>query len=100
MRPICVDWQGPRSSETEEEKVIAKPWLEEEIDFSKVKLCASKIVAIFSDNDPDVDLGDKELFEKNLGAATIVEHNKGHFSDDAGIKELPSALDAVLKMAE
>lgn len=85
--------------ETEEEKVIAKPWLEEEIDFSKVKSCAGKIAAIFSDNDPYVDLGDKELFEKNLGAETIVEHDKGHFSDDAGIKELPSALDAVVMMA-
>ena len=45
-----------------------------------------------------MDLGDKELFEKNLNAKTLIEHNKGHFSDDAGVKELPSALEAILEM--
>ena len=77
---------------TDEEKEIAKPWLETPIDFEKIKKQTDKIVAIFSDNDPDVDLINKELFEKNLGAKTLVEHNKGHFSDDAGIKELSSVL--------
>lgn len=85
--------------ETEEEKMVAKPWLETLIDYKKVKQNIPKIIAIFSDDDPDVDLGDKELFEENLGAKTLVEHNKGHFSDDAGVKELPSALKAVLEIS-
>lgn len=85
--------------ETEEEKKIAKPWLETEMDFEKIKKHTNKIIAIFSDNDPDVDLGDKELFEKYLGAKTIIEHNKGHFSDDTGIKKLKSALDSVLEIS-
>jgi len=84
---------------TDEEKEIAKPWIESAIDCNKIKQNAGKIIAIFSDNDPDVDLGDKELFEKRLDAKTIVEHKKGHFSDDAGIRELPSVLDAVLEIA-
>jgi len=83
---------------TEEEKKLAEPWLETKIDFEKIKKHTNKIVAIFSDNDPDVDIGDKELFEKYLGAKTIVEHNKGHFNDDAGIKELPILLEELLKM--
>ena len=86
--------------ETEEEKQLAKPWLETKIDFEKIKKHTNKIVAIFSDNDPDVDLGDKELFEKYLNAKTIVEHNKGHFSDDAGVKELPVVLEELLKITE
>lgn len=86
--------------ETEEEKLIAKPWLETPINFEKVKSVVKKMVAIFSDNDPDVDLGNKELFESYLGAKTLVEHNKGHFSDDALVKELPVALCAILEMME
>ncbi|PIR70020.1 MAG: hypothetical protein COU46_03745 [Candidatus Niyogibacteria bacterium CG10_big_fil_rev_8_21_14_0_10_42_19] len=84
---------------TDEEKEIAKPWLESLMDYDKIKQNASKIIAIFSDDDPDVDLGDKELFGKRLGAHTYVEHKKGHFSDDAGVKKLPSALDAVLEIS-
>lgn len=85
--------------ETDEDKKIAKPWLETKIDFNKIKERTNKIVAIFSDNDPDVDLGNKDLFEKHLNAKTIVEHNMGHFSDDTGVKELPSALKALLEIA-
>jgi uncharacterized protein len=85
---------------TKEEKVIAKPWLEIPMDYDKIKQQAGKIIAIFSDDDPDVDLGDKKLFEKYLNAETIVEHKKGHFSDDAGVMELPSALNSLLKIAE
>ena len=78
---------------TDEEKEIAKPWIETPIDFEKIKKQTNKITAIFSDNDPDVDLSNKELFEKNLNAKIFIEHNKGHFSDDASIKELPSVLE-------
>ena len=84
---------------TDEEREIAKPWLERVMDYNKTKRWSGKIIAIFSDDDPDVDLGDKEPFEKYLNAKTVVEHQKGHFSDDAGIKELPSALEAVLEIA-
>ncbi|MBI5420915.1 MAG: serine hydrolase family protein [Parcubacteria group bacterium] len=83
---------------TDEEREIAKPWLETPMDYENIKKQAGNIIAIFSDNDPDVDLGDKELFEKRLSAKTIVEHNKGHFSDDVGIKELPSVLAALLEI--
>lgn len=84
---------------TQEEKDIAKPWLETPIDTEAVKRHAKRIIAIFSDNDPDVDLSDKELFENRLGAETIVEHNKGHFSDDASVTELPVALEAIVSLA-
>lgn len=79
--------------ETEEEKAIAKPWLETPINTDKIKKIANKIVAIFSDNDPDVPLSDKELFKEKFDAKIIIEHNKGHFSDDAGVKELPVVLE-------
>lgn len=82
-----------------ESEKIAKPWLETPMNYEKVKKNAEKIIAIFSDDDESVGLENKDLFEKFLAAKTIVEHNMGHFSGDAGIKELPSALDAVLEIS-
>ena len=98
---VCVaGWFRLLHLATEEEKEVAKPWLESKMDYQKIKRKAGPIIAIFSDDDPDVDLGDKELFEKHLNAKTILEHNKGYFDDDAGIKKLPSALGALLEITE
>jgi len=84
--------------EDPEDKEIAKPWIENPINFEKVKDHTDTFVAIFSDNDPDVPLSDKDLFEQKLGAKIIIEHNKGHFSDDVGVKELPVVLKEILQM--
>ena len=87
-------------NQTDEEKEIAKPWLETPIYFEKIKKHAESFKAIFSDNDPFVPIEDAALFEKNLSAKIIVEHDKGHFSGSDEIKELPSALTAILEIAE
>jgi predicted alpha/beta hydrolase family esterase len=84
--------------ETKEEEEIAKPWLETPIDAEKIKQMANNIIAIFSDNDPDVALSESEVFKEKLGAKIIIEKGKGHFSDDAGIKELPVVLNELLGM--
>ena len=84
--------------ETKEEKEIAKPWLNNRINTDKIKMLTKNIVAIFSDDDQDVPLSDSKLFKERLNAKIIIEHNKGHFSDDAGIKELPVVLNKILKM--
>ena len=98
---VCVaGFLNSSNLATDEENKIAKPWLETPIDYEKIKKNAGKITAIFSDDDESVGLENKDLFEKLLDAKTIIAHNKGHFSDDAGIKELPSALDAVLEISE
>ena len=85
--------------ETEEEKKIAKPWLDNKINFDKVKKNCNRIVAIFSDNDPFVDLEENKLAFEKLNAEIIVEKNKGHFDDESKTTKLPSALKAVLKIA-
>lgn len=96
---VCVaGFFNLQGLETEEEKELAKPWLETKIDFEKIKTHTNKITAIFSDNDPFVGLENKELFEKYLGAKTIIEHNKGHFDDAAEIKELPVVLKELLEI--
>jgi uncharacterized protein len=88
-----------KAYEVDEDLKIAKPWLKTPIDWEKIKSHTQKFVAIFSDNDPLVPLSDSEIFKENLGAEIIIEHNKKHFSGSTGITELPSALEAVLKMS-
>lgn len=96
---VCVaGWFRLLHLATDEEKEIARPWLETLLDYERVKQNVSKIVAIFSDNDPDVDVADSEFFKNNLNAKIIIEHNKRHFSDDAGITELPVVLEELLKL--
>jgi hypothetical protein len=85
--------------ETDEDVVIAKPWLETTLDWPAIKTHAGKFIAIFSDDDPLVPISDAEIFKDKLGAEIVVEHNKGHFSGSSGIKELSSALEAILEIA-
>jgi hypothetical protein len=85
--------------ETEEDAEIAKPWLETPLDWNKIKSHSEKFFAIFSDNDPLVTISDAKIFESELGAKIITEHEKEHFSGSSGIKDLPSALEAILEIA-
>lgn len=84
--------------ETDQERVIAKPWLETSIDTQKVKQRLNKIFALFSDNDKFVPLSNKSYFENRLGAETLVLHDMSHFSGSDGIKDLPIVLEQILKM--
>ena len=84
--------------EGEEVVEIARPWMETPINFNKVKMIAGKIIAIFSDNDEFVELTQKDFFQEKLGAQTIIEHEKGHFSPAENISELPSALESIISL--
>ncbi len=84
----------------EEEKEIARPWLETPIDFQRVRKNCGQVVAIFSDDDPEVPMSDAPIFEKELGAQIIVEHEKGHFNESDEVWELPEALNAVLEISK
>lgn len=97
---FVAGWLILGDSETKEEKEIGRPWVETPIDFEKVRQRTNKFVSIFSDDDEVVPSENKDMLEKELGARTILEHNKGHFSGSDGVTELPSALEAVLEMAK
>ena len=65
----------------EEDLLIANPWEQTIINWGKIKKSANSFIAIFSDNDPNVPLEEnKKIFEDNLGAKTVIEHDKGHFN--------------------
>jgi predicted alpha/beta hydrolase family esterase len=95
---LLAPWLGltDEAFEDEEDRIIAKPWLETPINWEKVKKHTNNFVSIFSDNDPLVPFNDSEIFKNNLGSKIIVEHDKGHFSGSDGITELPSALNSIL----
>ena len=98
---FVAGWYNIRNLETEGEKRIAGPWVNTLRNDEKIrKIINGKAVAIFSDNDPWVIPENQSSWKEKVGAEIIIEHNRGHFSGDDGIKELPSALDAVLKISD
>ena len=83
----------------DEDKEVAKEWLETPISFEKVKSHLQKSVAIFSDNDSWVPLENQDDFKDKLNSEIIIEHNMGHFSGNSGTKKLPIVLDKLLALS-
>ena len=97
---FVAGWFSLINLETEQEKEIAKSWIESRIDFDKVKTHANKFVAILSDDDPWVDLREnKKIFEEELNAKVIIEHKKGHINESDNDK-LPSVLNSLNEMVK
>ena len=98
---VCVaGWFTLSELETEEEKVIGKPWVETPIDFEKIRSVCPSITAVFSDDDEVVPLeANRSVFTEKLGATIIMETGKGHFSGSDGVTELPSVLEAIVNMS-
>ncbi|MDO8593899.1 MAG: alpha/beta hydrolase [bacterium] len=65
----------------------------------KAKAHCDKFVMLFSDNDPFVPMEKSLEMAKQVGAKTILERGKGHFTARDGVTALPNALSALLKMA-
>jgi uncharacterized protein len=66
------------------------------LDFSEVKKHAREFVSIVSDNDHVISKDLSEELSERVGAWTIIEHNKGHFT--TGVKKIPSVLNVILEM--
>ncbi len=93
---FVAGWFTLMNLQTDEEREIARPWLETPIDGQKVRTHTDRILAVFSDNDDVVPLENQGFFEKRLGASTILEHHKGHFSGGEGITEIPIVLKTLM----
>ena len=83
-----------------EEQEIWNAWRNAPVDLSLVYAHAPKSVAIFSDDDPFVPLDNLNDFRDKLNSEIVVEHGKKHFTEDSGCRELPVALESVLKLAQ
>mgnify|MGYP001576371914 FL=1 len=91
---FVAGWFTLHGLTTQEERDIAGPWLTEPFDFEKVKKRKYSFIALFSDDDPFVPLENKEIFNKKLGAQTIVEKGQGHYNE----KKAPQVLREVLHL--
>lgn len=97
---FVAPWIHLKELETEEEKMIAEPWLKSPIDFDRIKEHTNRYICIFSDNDCYVPLSDSEIFKEKLDAKIVIEKNKGHFSGSDNINELPSALNELVDLSK
>ena len=95
---FVAGWYNLRNLETEKEKQIAGPWVNTPRNDEKIRRNDNQAVAIFSDNDPFVQTENQESWKEKVGAKIIMEHNKGHFTENDGVISLPSALEAMLEM--
>ncbi len=93
-------WFGMNEEVLEEEGALdtAKPWLRDQIEFSKPRRMLGKIIAIFSENDPYAPVSQADMFKNQLGAETVLVPNRGHFTSMDDVTEAPEVLDAVLEM--
>ncbi len=85
------------TGQSSEEEKIAQPWIQTPINFSNIKQKINKVIALFSDDDPDVPLTNIEVFRKKLNAEIIIEKNKGHFTEGDDVKELLVVLASLYK---
>ena len=81
-------------NQDEEEKVIAKPWIETPIDYAKVKVNLTSSVAILSDNDPYVPYEEtKRNFEIRLGSEVVTIPGAGHITSGDGFGPFPQLVE-------
>lgn len=82
------------TNQGEEEKVIAKPWIETPIDYAKVRGNLAKSVVVLSDNDPYVPYEEtKNGFETRLGSEAITIPGAGHVTVADGFGPFPQLLE-------
>lgn len=92
---FVAGWFNLINLEDQASEAIAKPWIKTPIDFEKVRNAADNFTVLLSDTDEWVPLSDRELFEKKLGAKVIIQKNKGHFTEDDDVKEIPEILELI-----
>ncbi len=90
---FVAGWFKLDNLEDEEVKEIAEPWTDTPINFDKVKEKIRNLTVFLSSNEPYNYIEEnKETFEKKLNAKVVILKNKGHFTEEDGVKELPEIL--------
>ena len=94
---FVAPWFTLQSLEDEESESTAKPWLETEIDLEKVKSSVNKIKVFLSKDDEFVEFEENRKKFVEMGAEIFVFEDKGHFTDEEGVIELPELVEEILK---
>lgn len=82
----------------EEDRQVAMPWIEAPIDYEKVRTICPKSVAIFTKDDPFVNVMNAEFYKERFGSEIIILESGGHLNDESNTKNLPQVVEAVEKM--
>ena len=95
---FVAGWFKLDNLEGEEVEAIANPWMNITIDFNKIKQKIPKLSVFLSTNEPYGFVEENtKIFKEKLNAKVILEKNKGHFTEDDGINELPEVLKEILR---
>lgn len=78
----------------EDQMKIAKQWLTNLPDNTKIVARAEKMFALFSDNDPYVPIENSKLL-KEYGFTSEIIENRFHFDAESGITEVPEVLEKI-----
>mgnify|MGYP001611765529 CR=1 FL=1 len=90
---FVAGWFKLDNLEGEEVEIIANPWINTPIEFNKIKQKISKLTVFLSTNEPYGFVKENtKIFKEKLNAKIILEKDKGHFTEDDGISELPEIL--------
>lgn len=87
-----------KGSLTAAEEAVIRPWIESKIDMARAREHSARFVSVLSGNDPYVKVDNAKVFEKELGASSIIIPKAGHFTEQDGYKELHVVLNELLKM--
>ena len=94
---FVAGWFKLGDLENNEVAKIAEPWIKTPIDFDKVKQKISRLTVFLSSNDPYGFVEENtRIFREKLGAKVIIENNKGHFTEDDGVMEVPEVVREIL----
>ena len=96
---FVAGWFYLSNLEDEDVEATARPWMETPIDTKAVKEKAKNIKVFISSNDPyGMQQDNKKRFERELAATVVIEKDKGHFTADDGVTEIPEVLEAIESM--
>jgi len=81
-------------------KEVAEPWINTPINFNKIKEHTLKFFNFQSDNDLYVDISNNQIFYDNLESKIFILHNKGHLSEEDGVRAFPDLLNLVIQISK
>ncbi len=90
---FVAGWFKLDNLEGEEVVAIAKPWMNTPIDFSLVRRRLNSLTVFLSNNEPYGFVQyNSDVYQKELGAMVVIEKDKGHFTEEDRVVEMPEVL--------
>ena len=75
---------------------LVKQWTDTPIDWEGAKRHCKSFTVIYSNDDPKVQEENAKEFGNRLGAKLILEENRGHFTDEDDVTQLPVIIKEIL----